>query len=76
MVTAIESGVRWSLTAFTAPDGSARRLAAAGADLPEEDDEGPDEVGEDHEAPWVAPEEAPAAEQQEEAPQEAQQQEQ
>ena len=63
MVTPIERGDRWSLTAFTAPDGSARRLAAAGADLQEEDEGEPAEVEEDLGAPWNAPEEAPAAEQ-------------
>ena len=60
MVTRIESGDRWSLTAFAAPQGSARRVAAAGADLPDEEEaEGPTEVDEDLEAPWGAPEEAP-----------------
>ena len=73
MVTKIESGERWSLTAFTAADGTKRRRAAAGADLPEEDDE-LDDAESDHEIPWVvrdgfvAPEETPAAAQEEEVP--------
>merc|ERR1712139_76683 len=71
MVTKIESGERWSLTAFSAADGSTRRHAAAGPDLQEEGDEEPDDVEEDHEIPWVvrdgfvAPEKAAATEQQE-----------